>query len=245
MAAVKSGAAEFVGRAEVRERLGLDEGQLRLALELGEVRCGADGSVDPAEVLRVRSVPGFPEALRERIADVGAVAGAEILGVSAHRFGRLARAGRFRPVRWYVNRYRAVVWRYLAAELREFAAGPPPPTGGVPEGDARARGWRARRAEQLLRDAPGPWERAAVWACLLGDVGRVGDQVPVSAEEAALLARLAPSLRGGGPGWPLRPEVLESVLTARGPDEVAWVAGALATALMRARAAAEPPPRSP
>ena len=45
------------------------------------------------------------------------------MDVPAGRFTRLARLGLVVPVRFYLNRYRAVVWLYLAEELRQFADG--------------------------------------------------------------------------------------------------------------------------
>ncbi|NEE44437.1 hypothetical protein G3M55_07410, partial [Streptomyces sp. SID8455] len=51
--------------------------------------------------------------------------GAALLGIAAARFTRLARAGCVSPVTFYLNRYRAVVWLYLADELASFAAREP------------------------------------------------------------------------------------------------------------------------
>jgi Family of unknown function (DUF6397) len=133
---------------------------------------------------------------------VGAGEAARLLGVTPYRFGRLARAGCVRPVWWYVNRYQAVVWRYPEAELRELARSFPdgrPPARLPAGGDARARLWRAHRVERLLREAAGPWERAAVWWALLGGAAgprvsgpvvgvadsRAPDSPPGAAEEAA------------------------------------------------------------
>lgn len=116
-----------VTRTEARTRLGLEAGEFRSALELGEIRAvvgdgprggaGWTPRIPLSEVDRLLADPGFPGGLRRRIADAGAREAAALLGVTAHRFGRLARAGWVRPVRWYVNRYRAVVWRYLVTDL--------------------------------------------------------------------------------------------------------------------------------
>ena len=69
------------------------------------------------------SEDGFPEALRERVKTVGTTEGAALMEVTTARFTRLARLGLVVPVKFYLNRYRAVVWLYLAEELRQFAAG--------------------------------------------------------------------------------------------------------------------------
>lgn len=172
-----------MGRA-ARE-LGLKSGEFELAVQLGEVRTIAPGPGGPpgprrvaeAEIVRLRSEEGFPDTLRERIRVVGAAEGAELLGVSPGRFLRLARAACFAPVRFYVNRYGAVVWQYLASELTAFAAKEsemvhgPMPSGMremLAEGqDWRGRQWRSRRVGQLVRETedPGPSRRSSAPCC--------------------------------------------------------------------------------
>ncbi|WP_354609145.1 DUF6397 family protein [Streptomyces panacea] len=113
-----------VGRAA--QELRLRRGEFELAAQLGHVRT-VGGSVSGrrrvarGEVERLRRAAGFPDALRERVRTVGTAEGAELMDISPGRFTRLARAGYLVPVRFYLNRYRAVVWLYLAEELRAFA----------------------------------------------------------------------------------------------------------------------------
>jgi hypothetical protein len=77
--------------------------------------------VPRGELERLRAAPGFPSTLLDRTRLVDGAAGARLLGVGTARFARLARGGCFSPVRFHLNRYRAVVWRYPAEELRLFA----------------------------------------------------------------------------------------------------------------------------
>lgn len=111
--------------------LGLSRGEFARAVQLGLVRPGpraARGAVrfTRAELDRVRAGEGFPRELRARVETAaGADAGARVLEVGPSRFTRLARCGHLKPVGYRINRYRAVVWLYLAAELREFAAREP------------------------------------------------------------------------------------------------------------------------
>lgn len=174
---------------------------------------------------------------------VNTTEGAELLGISRERLLRLTRAGCVRPVRWYVNRYRALVWLYPAAELLEFAADSPALLAGrlpaavreqADDGeDQRPRGWRSRRVAQLVRDAPGPWEEAAVWAALLGpEVTEVSVPDPY---ERSRLRGIHAVLPPGSPG-PLADAALTGRLTtADHPDEIALGLVALADALGRAR----------
>ncbi|MYT25698.1 hypothetical protein GTW69_36445, partial [Streptomyces sp. SID7760] len=84
-----------------------------------------------------------------------------VLGISPGRFTRLARCGHITPVGYRINRYRAVVWLYLAAELREFAdrepgmlRGSAPPADRellAAKADLRPRKWRGRHVGLLLR----------------------------------------------------------------------------------------------
>ncbi len=96
------------------------------------------------------------------------------MDVPRARFTRLARLGLLVPVKFYVNRYRAVVWLYLADELRQFAADERNAAllkGRTPEGlrdqlteglDLRPRNWRGRHlgvpcsARPTTTRGPGP-----------------------------------------------------------------------------------------
>jgi hypothetical protein len=107
--------------------LDLKRGEFDLAVNLGLIRTvpdegGGGRRVDRAEIDRLRSGEGFPDILRERVATVGTTEGARLMEVAPTRFTSLARYGLLVPVTFYLNRYRTVVWLYLAAELRQFAA---------------------------------------------------------------------------------------------------------------------------
>lgn len=161
-------AAEVTPRTAARE-LGLRPKELELAVQLGLVRSvpGAPSGprrVPRAELERVRRTPDFPGGLRERVRVMGAGEGAALLDVSASRFARLARLGCFTPVSFYVNRYRTVVWLYLAQELREFAENDQAlRTGHLPEGlraaleagmDERSSGKRvSQRAARSVKNS--------------------------------------------------------------------------------------------
>jgi hypothetical protein len=208
--------------------------------------------VPRSELTRLRGLQGSPDALPARLRLVSSEGAAEAMGIGRDRFVRLARAGCVRPVRWYVNQYRAVVWLYLAREAAEFAAAnrgvlagrlPGPLREAADRGaDQRPRGWRARRAQQLVRDAADPWEEAAVWAALLGPeiaAGAVPDPY-----ERAHLQRLRSALPPGRPGR-ATPQQIRSITTADAPDEIAAGLVALAEALGRARAGQPAPRPSP
>lgn len=153
-----------------REQLGLEVSEFELAVQLGEITTVRDGTGRPrvpaAEIARIRRSIGGTDALLARIRLVSTTSGAELLGISRDRLLRLTKAGRVRPARWYVNRYRAVVWLYLVGELREFAAGNPAllagrlpaelRTSAEADEDLRPRRWRAREVARLLGEAPGP-----------------------------------------------------------------------------------------
>ncbi|MEU1663518.1 DUF6397 family protein [Streptomyces sparsogenes] len=154
------------------------------------------------------------------------------------------------PVRFYVNRYRAVVWLYPAAELAAFAEREPALlTGRVPAGlratlsageDQRAARWRGRRVEQLLARTEDPWERAAVWAAVLppGELDAVVADAAERAHVRELMPRLAPVPAGGGPAA----EVVAAVVTADDPVEIRRCRAALDTCVRDARRA-RPAPR--
>lgn len=166
-----------------------------------------------------------------------------MLGTGPSRFTRLARCGHLTPVGYRINRYRAVVWLYLAAELREFAAREPGLLTGVapPQdrelmaagADLRPRRWRGRHVGLLLRGTADPWERAAVLASVLPepDVLRA---VPDPAERI-VLAALAPPPPYGHPQAPAAAEVAQRLLLAEPPDEVHWYRTSLDFALTGAR----------
>lgn len=235
--------------ARAARELGLKPREFELAVQLGEVRtvaAGPDGRrrVPPEEIDRHGSSEGFPEALRSRLWAVGTAEGAELMGVGAARFTRLARAGCFTPVRFYVNRYRAVVWHYLAADLAEFADREPGLlTGRIPallrtaldeHSDRRARGWRARRVDQLTAQASDAWQRAAATAAVL-DAPELARAVPDPGERAYLNA-LRPALTRIRSEVPAAREVIESLVLAEDPDEIDWYRHCLTTALTQARA---------
>ncbi|MFG1806670.1 DUF6397 family protein [Streptomyces sp. NPDC049040] len=239
-----------------REELGLDHADFELALALGEITTvGGDAGrprVPEREIARVREAGGGTGALLARLKLVNTTEGAELLGISRARLLRLTRAGHIRPVRWYVNRYRALVWLYLADELREFAAASPALLAGrlpaavreaAEDGeDQRPRGWRSRRVAQLVRDAPGPWEEAAVWAALLGR-GITDSALPDPSERARLRAIHA-ALPPGRPGPLADAALIARLTTADDPDEIALGLVALADALGRARDRDPAPRRS-
>lgn len=233
-----------LGRA--RDALGLDHEAFDLAVQVGEIRTVARAPgrwvVPRGEIDRLL-VPGRgSRALRARGRLVSSTAAAELMGIGRGRFVRLARAGRVSPVRWYVNKYRATVWLYLAGELAEYAERNPALMKGplpialrtaVDAGqDARARRWRERRAAQLVRDAYDAWEEAAVWAALLGP-GEVAAAVPDPSERARLYGIRA-SLPPGRVGR-AAPEQIRAVTTADDPEEIGRALVALADALDRAR----------
>jgi hypothetical protein len=239
--------------ARARDELGLDYDEFEVALQTGEVpgiACGpGQWKVPAAAVAQLRAAPGHPDALLARLRLVNSDEAAKQLGVGRERFVRLARAGYVRPIRWYVNQYRAVVWIYLARELAEFADRSPALLHGpLPVGlreavaageDQRPRGWRARRAAQLVRDAEDVWEEAAVWAALLGPEMMAG-AVPDPCERA-YLRKLRGELPPGRVGR-ASAERIRELTTADHPEEIATALLALAIALGRARAL-RPAPR--
>ncbi|MFB6847266.1 DUF6397 family protein [Streptomyces sp. NPDC056373] len=223
-----------------------------LAVNLGLIRTvpdegGGGRHVAGAEIDRLRSGDGFPGALRERVATAGTTQGAELMGVAPTRFTGLARYGLLVPVTFYLNRYRTVVWLYLAEELRQFAAErsnarlltarrvPLEIREGLKAGmDRRPRNWRGRHVGFLTRQAgDDPWAHAAAVATLL-DPADVADVVQ-DPEERDRLARRRPRLPAHGtPGSPTA-ELAETLMTASEPDEVAWFRADLAHTMETAR----------
>jgi hypothetical protein len=221
-------------RTAARE-LGLRPKLLELAVQVGEVRTvrGAVAGtrrVTRAEMARLRASEGFPDGFSERLRVVDAAGGAELLGISTARFARLARGGCFSPARFYVNRYRTVVWLYLARELLAFAERRRELlTGTLPRGlrvlleegvDFRPRHWRGRRVGQLRRQAEEPWELAAARAAVL-DADALKEAVPDSGERARLAA-LKPELTEVHGASAVTREVADELCTAEAEDEILW-----------------------
>ncbi|MEU2560774.1 DUF6397 family protein [Streptomyces longispororuber] len=237
-------------RSRAARELGLKRGEFELAVMLGHVRTVADPTgmrrrVGREEIDRLREAPGFPKSLRDAIETVGTADGAALLDIPQPRFTRLARAGLLTPVKFYLNRYRTVVWLYLAQELREFAAceaNAPLLTGRAPDtmrallasgADLRPRNWRRRHVGFLLRQSEDPWERAAITASFLDPV-RLAHLVP-DPYERAYLHRLRPEpLTQAAPESPTT-HLVERITTADDPDEISWLRVNMSLGLAEAR----------
>ncbi|SDN15214.1 DUF6397 family protein [Streptomyces wuyuanensis] len=249
------GSASTVPWRRAAAALELKRGEFELAVQLGHVRTTPAGrtsgrrSVTEAEIARLRRADGFPRLLRDRVHTVGTAEAAGLMSTTSARFTKLARTGHLTPIRFRLNRYRAVVWLYLASELREFAernpdllAGKLPPglRARVDEGDDwRARNWRGRRLGVLLRLADDPWCRAAAIASLLDTVllaEIVGDP-----HERACLERLRPEPPYGRTASPIVRAISDRLLLAEDADEVRWHRISLALSLDEARASGPPP----
>lgn len=241
-------------------QLGLKRGEFDLAVQLGRIRTLADdphppggppartgtkGRVAQEEIDRLRDMEGFPEALRRRVRVVHAAQGAQLMEITAARFAKLARVGLVVPVKYYLNRYRAVVWLYLVEELADFASAegnrfllkgplPEPLRSRLAAGaDLRARNWRARHLGSLLRLTEDPWARAAVTASLLGPE-QLAAAVP-DPDERARLTRSGPDRpTPGGPGS-LAAQRVGAITTADAPDEIEWLRASLGLCLAEAR----------
>ncbi|MFI7388254.1 DUF6397 family protein [Streptomyces sp. NPDC049813] len=230
--------------------LGLKRGEFDLAVRLGRIRTVAapDGGrrrVPREEIERIREGEGFPETLRRQVRVVGTAEGAQLMGVPPTRFTRLARAGLLTPAKFYLNRYRTVVWLYLAEELREFADSPlhaPLLTGRAPDTmrarlsageDLRPRRWRGRHAGYLLGQSSDPWERAAAMATLL-DPTHLVDLVE-NPYERAYLRQLRPEETWYGVPESPTARVVERILIADDPDEISWLRANLLLSLAEAR----------
>ncbi|MFD8999497.1 DUF6397 family protein [Streptomyces sp. NPDC059582] len=231
--------------------LGLKRAEFELAVHLGRVRTvpdeGGGGArrVAHAEIERLRAAEGFPEGLRDSVKVVGTKEGAALMEVTTARFTRLARLGLVTPVKFYLNRYRAVVWLYLADEVRQFAAGAEHArllSGRIPEGlrgqldagvDLRPRNWRGRHLGFLLRHADDPWERAGALAALL-DPGHLAEIV-TDPYERSHVNRFRPGPPAqGAPGSPSA-HLAEKITTAADPDEIGWLRADLARTVEEAR----------
>ncbi|MFF4800524.1 DUF6397 family protein [Streptomyces sp. NPDC001351] len=238
--------------------LGLRRGEFDLAVDLGCIRTvpdegGGGRRVTRTEIDRLHAEEGFPEALKQRVETVGTKEGAELLQVTPGKFTRLARLGVVTPVKFYLNRYRAVVWLYLAEELRQFAAdenNAPLLQGRTPSGareqlmeglDLRPRNWRSRHLGFLLRRADNhPWACAAAVASLL-DAVQIAEIVQ-DPYERVHLNRFRPRPQAhGAPGSPAA-HLAESLTMAEDPDEIDWLRADLAQAVSHARVL-QPAPR--
>ncbi|MEY2241659.1 DUF6397 family protein [Streptomyces sp. BF23-18] len=230
--------------------LELRRGEFDLALHLGCVRSlpdegGGGRRITRAEIDRVRAEAGFLEALRERVKAVGTTEGAALVGVTNARFTRLARLGLVVPVKFYLNRYRMVVWLYLAEELRQFATdehNAPLLRGRTPEVlrdqlreglDLRPRNWRGRHLGFLLRRTEDPWARAAAVASLLDPVHVA--EIVKDPYERAHLNRLRPApVSQAAPDSP-GALIAERITTADHPDEIGWLRADLGQSVLDAR----------
>lgn len=233
--AVRTNGAQTVAVSRAAAELVLKRGEFELAVHLGIVRVeagrgGGRPRVRQEEVDRLRSEDGFPGTLRERVRTVGTAEGARLLGISPVRFTRLARAGCVTPVALYLNRYRAVVWLYLAQELGGLAARSPELLVGrspawmrdrLDSGtDCRPRNWRSRRIERLLTLTDDPWARAAVVAQAL-DPAQLAEVVD-DAYERAYFARVRPEPIFGQRGSSAMRDAMGRLMLADEPDEILW-----------------------
>ncbi|MEU5559660.1 DUF6397 family protein [Streptomyces globisporus] len=227
--------AATVAAGRAAQELGIRRAEFELAVHLGLVDVlGASGGGRPRvhedEIARLREQPGFPDALVERVRTVGTAQGAALLDIAPARFTRLARAGCVSPVTFYLNRYRAVVWLYLADELAAFAAREPELLAGrTPPGmrtmlesgaDWRARNWRSQRIDRLLDRTTDPWARTAVQASALDPVQLA--EVVDDPYERAYLVRVRPEPVFGRPGSMAAREAMAELLLADDPDEILW-----------------------
>ncbi|MFI1653506.1 DUF6397 family protein [Streptomyces sp. NPDC020472] len=246
--------ARTVAPGRAAQELELRRDEFRLAVQLGLVRTvpvgeGERRRIERCELDRLRAAPDFPAGLRERVREVGTGEAAALLGITADRFTRLARTGHVSPVRFSLNRYRAVVWMYLAQEVVEFGLTCPALlTGRLPlrlrerlaaHEDLRARNWRARRLSLSLRATEDPWARAAAIASLLDPV-QVAEVVD-DPYERAHLDRLRPPPPPGMPMPPVARGIAERLTLADDPDEILWHRLSLALALDEARAERQAP----
>ncbi|MFC5218235.1 DUF6397 family protein [Streptomyces coerulescens] len=238
--------------------LGLKRGELELAVHLGLIRTvpdegGGGRRVPGAEIDRVSSGEGFPDSLLDRVKVVGTTEGADIMDVPTGRFTRLARLGLVVPVKFYLNRYRAVVWLYLAEELRRFAADenhasvlndrrmPEALRGMLDAGvDLRPRNWRGRHRGFLLRQAGDPWESAGAQAAFLDPV-QIAEIVP-DPYERSHVNRFRPGPPVSGATGSPSSLIAERIMTADDPDEIGLLRADLTEVLAHARAL-RPAPR--
>ncbi|MFI8420587.1 DUF6397 family protein [Streptomyces sp. NPDC085479] len=214
----------------------------------GRVRAREWRPVERAELDRLKAAPDFPDGLRARVRTVGAGEAAGLLSITHDRFTRLARTGHLSPVRFYLNRYRAVIWLYVAAEVTAFGEDHPALlTGRLPAEvraraaveDLRARNWRTRHLGLLLRGTDDPWARAAAIASLLDPVQLA--EVVDDPYERNHLDRLRPPPPPGFPVSGASREIADRLVRADDPDEILWHRVSLSLALDEARAACQAP----
>ncbi|WP_191095010.1 DUF6397 family protein [Streptomyces kanamyceticus] len=253
-------AQQSLAPSRAARELDLKRGEFELAVMLGRVRTVGDAAggqrrVAHEEIDRVRESEGFPEALRESVRAVGTTEGAALMDITTARFTRLARAGVLTPIKFYLNRYRAVVWLYLAEELRQFARAeenaclltgrtPGPMRARLEEGqDLRARNWRGRHTGFLLRQCEDPWERAAVMASLLDPVQIA--EIVRDPYERAYLHRLKPAPRKQSTPDSPAALIVERITTADDPDEIRWLRSSLLISLIQARGQRQAPRPAP
>ncbi|MFE3401320.1 DUF6397 family protein [Streptomyces anulatus] len=227
--------AATVAAGRAAQELGIRRAEFELAVHLGLIAVvGAPGGGRPRvheeEIARLREQPGFPDGLAERVRTVGTAEGAALLDIAPARFTRLARAGCVSPVTFYLNRYRAVVWLYLADELAAFASREPELLAGrTPLGmrtmlesgaDWRPRNWRSQRIDRLLNRTKDPWARTAVQASALDPVQLA--EVVDDPYERAYLVRVRPEPVFGRPGSMAAREAMGELMLADDPDEILW-----------------------
>ncbi|MFI0980807.1 DUF6397 family protein [Streptomyces sp. NPDC021093] len=230
------------------QELGLRRSEFDLAVQLGRIRTVMAGEggrrVAREEVDRLRELEATATPLRERLRTAGTTEGAALLHIGRTRFTGLARAGYLSLAKFYLNRYRAVVWLYLVEELTDFKARHPELlTGNYPAAmrtaldrgeDRRARNWRSRRLGQLLARTENPWEQAAIFSSLLEQDEL--DQVLDDPREAARIAGLRSGLVAAEPRSPAAREIVHRLLVADEEDEIKWIRLSLALSLEEARA---------
>ncbi|MFC8918713.1 DUF6397 family protein [Streptomyces sp. NPDC057116] len=248
MTVKEAATAHTVAHGRAAQRLELKRKEFDLAVQLGHVRTvpGVEGGrrrVAEEEIARLRAAPDFPTGLRERVRTVGTASAAELASITGDRFTKLARTGHISPVSFYLNRYRAVVWLYVAGEVREFAERhpelltgrlPAPVRARLAEGeDVRARNWRSRRLGVLLRQAEDPWTAAAAIASLLAPVTVA--EVVGDPHERAYLDRLRPDPPYARPESLAARDITDRLQLADDPDEILWHRMSLSLALDEAR----------
>ncbi|GHH52799.1 DUF6397 family protein [Streptomyces candidus] len=231
------------------QELGLRRSEFDLAVQLGRIRTVADGDggrrrVAHEELDRLRESNQRATPLKERLRTAGTAQGAALMGISRFRFTALARGGYLSPVRFHLNRYRAVVWTYLVEELTDLVARHPELlVGNYPKAlrdtldageDRRPRNWRSRRLGQLLNRTEDPWEQAALFSSLLPPHETAA--LVRGPQEAQRLAGLGAGLVAAEPSSPAAREATRRLLVADDPDEIAWIRTSLALALRDARA---------
>ncbi|MEU8677691.1 DUF6397 family protein [Streptomyces sp. NPDC048560] len=244
----EAGVASTVAASRAAQQLELRRGEFELAVHLGLIGViaghgGGRPRVSREEIARLRAQPGFPEALRDRVRTVGTAEAAGLLGISPVRVTRLARVGCLSPVSFYLNRYRVVVWLYLAEDVARFARREPGLLAGrSPVGmrtmleagiDWRARNWRSGRIDRLLSSTEDSWVRASVQASALDAVQLA--EVVDDPYERAHLARVRPEPVFGRPGSVSGREIMAQLMLADDPDEILWRRVNLTLELDRAR----------